>query len=367
MDKVSLAAVLQNPAMTTTWLTESGFRNMIASAANLRQVATLWEAAPRTSNLLGLLETLLPDVSDPDAALNHLERFLSFHDTAQSSEDENDRSVLLDQMLAQDAAALLGMLTLFSSSQYLADQLVNAPEQYPELRKNRGARCAREVLDARLNPLMEAAETTEEAMQALRQFKHQQTLRIAYGDLVSGHRVELVAEQISYLAEALCQGAFAWAVRQLKSTTGVPRKRDGSESQFVILAMGKLGGRELNYSSDIDLLMIYEQDGFIESPAGGKTSRTNEQFFEKLTQTIVKLLNEDTALGRAYRVDMRLRPHGSRGKICPSLRTVLRYYDLQGRTWERQALIKARAIAGDIALGQGMLHQLSHWVYRPQP
>ena len=365
MDKVSLAAVLQNPAMTTTWLTESGFRNMIASAANLRQVATLWEAAPRTSNLLGLLETLLPDVSDPDAALNHLERFLSFHDTAQSSEDENDRSVLLDQMLAQDTAALLGMLTLFSSSQYLADQLVNAPEQYPELRKNRGARCAREVLDARLNPLMEAAETTEEAMQALRQFKHQQTLRIAYGDLVSGHRVELVAEQISYLAEALCQGAFAWAVRQLKSTTGVPRKRDGSESQFVILAMGKLGGRELNYSSDIDLLMIYEQDGFVESPAGGKTSRTNEQFFEKLTQTIVKLLNEDTALGRAYRVDMRLRPHGSRGKICPSLRTVLRYYDLQGRTWERQALIKARAIAGDIALGQGMLHQLSHWVYRP--
>ena len=175
MDKVSLAAVLQNPAMTTTWLTESGFRNMIASAANLRQVATLWEAAPRTSNLLGLLETLLPDVSDPDAALNHLERFLSFHDTAQSSEDENDRSALLDQMLAQDTAALLGMLTLFSSSQYLADQLVNAPEQYSELRKNRGARCAREVLDARLNPLMEAAETTEEVMQALRQFKHQQT------------------------------------------------------------------------------------------------------------------------------------------------------------------------------------------------
>ena len=369
MDKVSLAAVLKNPAMTTTWLTEAGFRNMAASATNLRQIATLWDAAPRTSDLLGLLQTLLPELGDPDLALNYLERYLSFslssRDQAQSSEGENDRAVLLDQMISQDVAALPGLLTLFASSQYLADLLIHDADQYPRLRKSRGARCARAVLDAQLEPLIAAAETMDEAMETLRKFKHQQTLRIAFGDLISGHRVELVAEQISYLAESLCQGAFAWAMRQLNSTWGVPLKRDGTRSQFVILAMGKLGGRELNYSSDIDLLMIYEQDGFVESPTGGKTSRSNEHFFEKLTQTIVKLLNDDTALGRAYRVDMRLRPHGSRGKICPSLRSVLRYYDLQGRTWERQALIKARAIAGDIALGQGMMRQLVHWIYRP--
>ena len=369
MDKASLADLLKKPAMTTAWLTEAGFRNMAASPVNLRQVSKLWNAEARQSDLLGLLQTLLPEVGDPDMALNHLERYLSFNvpssGATRSSEDENDRAALLDEMISQDVAALPGLLTLFSSSQYLADLLVNDTDQYPRLRKNRGARCARAVLDAQLNPLIEAAETMEEAMETLRRFKHQQTLRIAFGDLISGHRVELVAEQISFLAETLCQGAFTWAMRQLNSSLGVPRKRDGSRSQFVILAMGKLGGRELNYSSDIDLMMIYEQDGFVEAPDGTKTSHSNEKFFEELTHTIVKLLTDDTSRGRAYRVDMRLRPHGSRGKICSSLRSVLRYYDLQGRTWERQALIKARAIAGDIALGQGMMRQLVHWIYRP--
>jgi len=366
MDKVSLAAVLKQPAMMTAWLTESGFRNMAASATNLQTVAAIWEAAPRITNLLDQLQTLLPEVADPDMALNHLERYLSVSTPAASADDaENDRASTLDQMISQDVAALPGLLKLFSSSQYLADLLVSDVDQYPRLRKNRGARCARAVLDTQLLPLMDAAETMDDAMRVLRQFKHQQTLRIAFGDLISGHRVELVAEQISYLAEAVCQGAYAWAVRQLQAKSGVPRKKDGNESQFVILAMGKLGGRELNYSSDIDLLMIYEQDGFVESPTSGKTSQGNDLFFDKLAQMIVKLLNDDTSLGRAYRVDMRLRPHGSRSKICPSLRSVLRYYDLQGRTWERQALIKARAIAGDLALGQGMLRQLSHWIYRP--
>lgn len=361
MDKDSLAAALRNPAMTNAWLTRSGFRNMAASATNLHQVAAVWNAQPRTNELLGQLQSVLPAVSDPDMALNHLERYLFFD----SSDDANDRTAVLDEMISQDDAALPDLLTLFGSSQYLADLLVNESDEYSRLRKTKGRRCTRAILDAQLTPLMEAAETMDDAMRVLRQFKHHQTLRIAFGDLIVGDRVELVAEQISYLAAAVCQRALTWARRQLESKWGVPRKRDGSESQFVILAMGKLGGRELNYSSDIDLVMIYEQDGFLETESSGKTSRTNDWFFEKLTQMIVKLLNEDTSLGRAYRVDMRLRPHGSRSKVCHSLRSVLRYYDLQGRTWERQALIKARPIAGDLALGQGMMRQLSHWIYRP--
>ena len=367
MDKVSLAAVLKNPTMTVSWLTESGFRNMAASATNLQQVAACWNAQPRQNDLLDQLQTLLPAVSDPDMALNHLERYLSAGSPTESDNDsqQNDYASMLDQMISQDAVALPGLLTLFSSSQYLADMLVNDREAYPRLRKTKGKRCTRAVLDAQLSPLLAAAETMDDAMQVIRQFKHQQTLRIAFGDLIVGHRVEQVAEQISYLAVALCEGAVSWARRQLKAEWGVPRKRDGNESQFVVLALGKLGGQELNYSSDIDLIMIYEQDGPLESSSSGSSSRTNDMFFDKLTQMIVKLLSEDTALGRAYRVDMRLRPNGSRSKVCPSLRAVLRYYDLQGRTWERQALIKARAIAGDLELGREILRRLSHWIYRP--
>ncbi len=361
MDKDSLAAALRNPAMTNAWLTEAGFRNMAASATNLQRVAGIWNLRPRTNDLLARLQDLLPTVSDPDMAINYLERFL----VSESLADVNDRASILDDTISQDDAALSDLLTLFSSSQYLADLLVSQPDQYVRLRKTKGKRCTREVLDAQLIPLMEAVGTVDDAMRVLRQFKHQQTLRIAFGDLIEDHRVELVAEQISYLAASVCHGALTWARRQLESQWGMPRKRDGTDCQFVILAMGKLGGRELNYSSDIDLFMIYEQDGFLEKQSTGKTTRSNDLFFEKLTQMIVKLLSEDTALGRPYRVDMRLRPHGSRSKVCHSLRSVLRYYDLQGRTWERQALIKARPIAGDLALGQGMMRQLTHWIYRP--
>jgi glutamate-ammonia-ligase adenylyltransferase len=365
MDKVSLAAVLQNPAMTNTWLTEAGFRNMAASSSNLLQVAEIWNSQTRAVDLLGQLQNLLPEVSDPDMALNHLERYLSASNKTDSSPGGNDRAALLDEMISKDVAALPWMLMLFASSQYLADLLIHDLDAYPRVRATKGRRCTRAILDRQLAPSIDAAQTIDEATRVICHFKHQQTLRIAYGDLIVGHRVELVAEQISYLAESLCQGAFVWASRHLKAQWGRPLKRDGSESQYVILAMGKLGGRELNYSSDIDLVMIYEQDGNLQSPTTGNPSRTNDQYFEKLTQLIVKLLGDETPMGRAYRVDMRLRPHGSRSKICHSLRSVLRYYDLQGRTWERQALIKARPIAGDLKLGRGILRQLSHWIYRP--
>src|SRR6185295_5257347 len=131
-------------------------------------------------------------------------------------------------------------------------------------------------------------------------------------------------------------------------------------SRFVILGLGKLGGVELNYSSDIDLVFLYEQDGQTDA----RRTVTNQEYFERLSKEIIRLLTEPTDLGVAYRVDLRLRPEGSRAPLCMSFDNTLSYYDVKGRTWERQAYVKARPIAGDSDLGYDLLARLEPWIYR---
>ncbi len=123
--------------------------------------------------------------------------------------------------------------------------------------------------------------------------------------------------------------------------------------------MGKLGGCELNYSSDIDLIFLYDGEGKTDGPR----PVNNHEFFEHLGREIVRLLTETTELGAVYRVDLRLRPDGQRGPMVMSLPAMLTYYDVRGRTWERQAYIKARPVAGDLELGKQFLAQLSSWIY----
>ncbi len=184
-------------------------------------------------------------------------------------------------------------------------------------------------------------------MTALRRFKHRETLRIAYGDLIRSQRLEIVAGQISNSADAVLEAALRFARAALVQKRGVPRRPDGQAARFVVLAMGKLGGSELNYSSDIDLIFLYDADG----ETDGDRPQDTVEFFDRLAHDLVKLLTEPTDLGVAYRVDLRLRPEGQRGPMVRSLESALQYYDVLGRTWERQAFVKARPAAGDLDLG----------------
>ncbi len=146
----------------------------------------------------------------------------------------------------------------------------------------------------------------------------------------------------------------------LELKRGVPRTSQGKPARFVALGMGKLGGAELNYSSDIDLIFLYDEDGVTDGPH----SITNREFFDRLARDVVRLLTEPTELGIAYRVDLRLRPEGQRGPVVTSLESALHYYDVLGRTWERQAFVKARPVAGDLEFGCEFLKQLEPWIYR---
>ena len=266
----------------------------------------------------------------------------------------------MGNLFVEDQQLVPTLLTIFSSSQYFSDILVRDHECFEELQKNKGKLYALRSLTRDICDQVNRCSHAADAMKVLREFKRNQMLRVGYGDLIDGHRISQVTKQLSYVAIAICEAAYQFARRELEKKWGTPRGNDGSVSRFVVLALGKLGGLELNYSSDIDLIMAYDQEGETDS----SPPRPNRAFFTRLTRDLVKLINEITPLGAAYRVDLRLRPEGAKGAVCLNADAMLQYYDLQGRTWERQALIKALPIAGDLMLGEGILKQLQNWVYR---
>ena len=198
-------------------------------------------------------------------------------------------------------------------------------------------------------------------MTLLRRYKQRETLRIAYGDIVQKQRLEMVSEQISFLADAICEAALRTAWRRLAEKGGHPRRPDGRPARFVVLGLGKLGGVELNYSSDIDLVLVSDGDGKTDRSASGQQSGVLRPLGGPIRQ----------AAQRADRSRRRLScrsasPAGrsTRGRRSWVSSRPSRYYDLKGRTWERQAFVKARPIAGDMDLGREFLEQLEPWIYR---
>ena len=351
---------LEHPELAGQWLSSLGVRDLSRATANLQQIANCGLAGRHVETLIAQLPQILPRLSDPDRAINNLERFVSSTPaTAESfltSETQSESS--------RNPETWKTLLTVFSDSQYLSDQLIRDPENIRSIWKSQGEFQSRERLVEALRADIKEVCSITEVMVALRRFKHRHTFRIGIGDLLMGQRIELVTSQISLLASAIVEVAYRWARNDLVQILGEPLNAENQPCQFVVLALGKLGGSELNYSSDIDLVMVYQDVGMTSGgPADGASRVPNQEFFERLCRTMVGLIGELTEHGVCYRVDLRLRPNGNSGRICTSYRAMVQYYDLRGRTWERQALIKARPVAGDRQLGRQLLEQLMPWVY----
>ena len=203
------------------------------------------------------------------------------------------------------------LLQIFASSQYLSDLLVIDPEAFDLLRLTEGQPVAREALVDELVAEVATMEHETLVLRALRRFKRRETLRIAYGDIIREQSLRTVTSQISFVADAIVEAALRAARRKFHALRGTPRRADGQTARFVVLGMGKLGGRELNYSSDIDLILLCENDGQTDGPR----PISNQEFFDLVSREVVRLLTERTELGSAYRVDLRLRPEGQRGPV----------------------------------------------------
>ncbi|MDD2660300.1 MAG: bifunctional [glutamate--ammonia ligase]-adenylyl-L-tyrosine phosphorylase/[glutamate--ammonia-ligase] adenylyltransferase [Methylococcales bacterium] len=199
-----------------------------------------------------------------------------------------------------------------------------------------------------------------ELMQELRRFRQREMIRIAWRDLAGWAQLPETLADLSWLADACIQFALSFLYNQACEKRGTPLLSNGSPQQIVVLGMGKLGAHELNYSSDIDLIFAYAENGTL--PDRKETSYS--EFFTRLCQSLVRMLDEITVDGFVFRTDIRLRPFGDSGPIIMSFDGMEHYYQTQAREWERYAMIKARQVAGDFKTGAQLMAMLKSFIYR---
>jgi glutamate-ammonia-ligase adenylyltransferase len=190
----------------------------------------------------------------------------------------------------------------------------------------------------------------------LRVLRRYQMLRLGALELGWG-MTEQVARELSAFADACLEAAVSFCDAELARELGPPRADNGDPGRFVVMAMGKLGGEELNFSSDVDVCYFYSTD------AGAAGDATLHHYYAELSRRVTSAIETATADGMIFRVDLRLRPEGRNGPICNALGAAERYYETFGRTWERQAWLRARPAAGDRALGDELLATLDPFIY----
>jgi glutamate-ammonia-ligase adenylyltransferase len=326
-------------------------RNFERGRSNLVQMAEAI-GVDALGELCHPLARLLPRCADPDMALNNLERFLAAPGAAEH----------LPALLEGRARTLETLLQLFSTSQFFSDLLVANPDYLDMLRIPLRSSPSRAEMLANLQEQVDSAPEDTAVLRTLRRFRQRQVLRIGTNDIIRDRPLEEITRDISRVADTALEVALTTAQRNISRRFGTPHTAASEPARCVILAFGKLGGKELNYSSDIDLVFVYDEDGATQGRL--VTHISNDDFFARVVSEVVRLLSTHTDRGQAYRVDLRLRPEGLRGPLARSLASTLSYYENMGRTWERQALIKVRPVAGDTRLGEDFLRAIEPFIYR---
>jgi [glutamine synthetase] adenylyltransferase / [glutamine synthetase]-adenylyl-L-tyrosine phosphorylase len=302
------------------------------------------------------VEFLLRDLPDPQGARLALERIEK--DSPRNYQQLLKQPALLADVVALAAWSPLLSTTLEQNPEYLS--WLSRERTNPRLRtrdelKESLARFA--LTNSSLNPQV-----------LLARFRRRELLRTYLHDIRRSHTLVDTMEELSNLADAILDYALSLAVQDLDNRYGSPRKVDErgriADAEFCVIALGKLGSMELNYASDIDLLFLYSDEGTT-SGHGERGEVSNREYFVKLSETIARLVGQSGGEGAAYRVDLRLRPHGRDGALACSLQEATRYYERSAQDWERQALIRARAAVGSTSLFSRFKEAVTPCVFRP--
>ncbi len=252
--------------------------------------------------------------------------------------------------------------TIFGNSTALAEKLIRNPTWAGDFASDKkwAKKRSREEIEKDLSSIVEIQQPMDTAgwQRALRHFKYRQMIRIAARDLASAPKVAELLREWSDVADIAISAAYDCALKMCAAQFGEPGSCTGA-----VIALGKLGGRELNMSSDVDLLCIYRTDEGTTS-GGPKDRLSHHEFFTKVVTLFTQILSPVTEDGFVFRVDHDLRPEGPKGPLVNSLEAAERYYETFGRDWERQALIRARAVAGDLELGRQFIDEVQPFVYR---
>lgn len=320
------------------------------AARNLKALHEAFLTSGSTHSLDDFAEAVdahLARSPDPDMALNNLLRFV---------EATMSKAALFNDLV--EYPVLMEVLTrVFGHSQYFADILVRDPELFRWLTATDSLTKARSkhTLAAEVTRTLELFGKPEKRLDGLKRFYRREILRAGTRDILGEADLSTVTRELSDLADVLVDGTVRIAQTQLAERYGEPPR-----TPFAVIGLGKLGGGELNYSSDIDILFVYGDEG---SFPHGRRKITHHEYFNALAEKVVQNLSQPSNEGHLYRVDTRLRPESGAGPLARSLVSYLTYYETRGELWERQMLIKARPVAGDVELGRQFIEKLVPFVY----
>jgi glutamate-ammonia-ligase adenylyltransferase len=362
------------PLLLASGLTQAAAADLLApygltdvkqADANLQSMA----GEPRTrlllARILGELLAALAGTADPDQGLNQWERFL---------QAGLNRGQLFDYLNGTPRMTHL-LSTIFGNSPSMADTLIRDPLLVYWLAEEQvlTRRPTRELLAASLRMMLANVKAAELRLDALRRFRRRETLRIGVRDLLKLADVPETTAALTDLACVLIQAAYEIVEAGLREQHGRPMHKDQQgrlvETGFAVIAMGKLGGGELNFSSDVDLIYVYASENGVTVPAArsGATASlpalSNEEYFERLAREVTKALADVTQEGHVFRVDLRLRAEGTSGQLARSIERYEQYYRTRGEQWERMALLKAWPVAGDVSVGRAFLSRISSFVF----
>jgi len=325
------------------------FRNSETAQRQFEHVGRAFSAS-----LARALVGLFADSPDPDSALLLLDRFVT------DSSPETRRLIESHPFLAHY------LIAIFGHSRYLGETLVQNPDLLQTfLREKRLDRSFSQEEFSEALARFRSRSFERDVSLLLARFKRREYVRIMLRDVLGLAPLAETTAEISSLADVLIQDALREAESAMERRFGLPQRLDVEgrvlHTPFAVLSLGKLGGKELNYSSDIDLLYIYG-DGA--EPRSAPIS--NREYFVRLAQQVTEMLSRPTGEGAVFRIDLRLRPQGNEGELAINLSTALRYYSEAAHDWERQALIKVRYSAGSLNLAREFIRRVQPQVYREQ-
>jgi glutamine synthetase adenylyltransferase len=301
------------------------------------------------------VDFLTADLPDPESA----RRFLA------SMEEKHPRDAA---KLKKNEGLLSDALTLAAYSPLLATTLLQNPDYLWWLNRKRRAPAVR-TKDDMLEALGRFVLTHSQLdlHTQLARFRRRELLRVFLGDIRRLATIAEITEDISNLADAILETALRGARQEMDNRFGQPQVVDEkgrkTAAEFCIVSLGKLGSHELNYSSDIDLLFLYSAEGET-SGRGTRGAATNREYFVKLGEAVTQLVGKQAGEGAAYRIDMRLRPHGRVGPLAISVGDAVRYYKDEAHDWERQVLIRSRSSAGDAHVYKRFFEEVEGAVFR---
>ncbi len=349
------------------YLARRGFADPAAADEHLQQLADDLPTRLALGELAPSLFEALTEAPNPDAALVGFCRYVSTRVPKSS----------FVGYLQDDPRALHTLTYLLGASPFLGEVLIRSPEYFHWLQRELDGP-APDRVDCRhaVETVLAQDSGQQSRLDALKRLRRRELLRIAGRDFLDKDTLRSSTEQLSNLADAMIDGVIR-VLQESHITAGAPPL----PGRFVVVGMGKLGGRELNYSSDIDLVYIYVAEAWDEPKKrdddddtsvakgeprqdGAAADHSAHERFQHFAKELTTALAQHTDEGYFYRVDLRLRPMGARGNIAYSLAQSRQYYEALGETFERFAMIKARAVAGDLELGQRFVDMVRPFVYR---